>query len=58
MLALLDKQFGLHSLLRVYLGVASNVVQPWVREEKKSIGSERSLALCTHDDALSRLPLN
>src|ERR1700733_9614491 len=41
-LALLDKQFGLHSLLRVYLGVASNVVQPWVREERKSIGSERS----------------
>ena len=45
MLALLDKQFGLHSILRVYLGVASNVVQPWAREEKKSIGSERSRTL-------------
>ncbi|KAI0295820.1 hypothetical protein B0F90DRAFT_1637231 [Multifurca ochricompacta] len=41
-LSLLDKQFGLHSMLRVYLGIASNVVQPWEREEKKSIGSERT----------------
>jgi nucleotidyltransferase/DNA polymerase involved in DNA repair len=41
-LSLLDKQFGLHSMLRIYLGITSNVVQPWVREEKKSIGSERS----------------
>jgi len=31
-------------MLRVYLGIASNVVQPWEREERKSIGSERSLA--------------
>ena len=43
-ISLLDKQFGLDSMLRVYLGIASNVVQPWAREEKKSIGSERSLA--------------
>ena len=43
-LSLLDKQFGLHSMLRVYLGIASNVVQPWAREEKKSIGSERSVS--------------
>jgi DNA polymerase kappa len=57
MLALLDKQFGLDSLLRVYLGVASNVVQPWAREERKSIGSERSLVLCTHNDVLSSLRL-
>src|SRR6266849_880808 len=41
-LSLLDKQFGLHSMLRVHLGIASNVVEPWAREEKKSIGSERS----------------
>ncbi|KAH9979034.1 hypothetical protein BGW80DRAFT_1442884 [Lactifluus volemus] len=41
-LSLLDKQFGLHSMLRIYLGIASNVVQPWVREGKKSIGSERT----------------
>jgi DNA polymerase kappa len=32
-------------MLRVHLGIASNVVQPWAREEKKSIGSERSPAL-------------
>lgn len=41
-LSLLDKQFGLHSMLRVHLGIASNVVQPWAREERKSIGSERT----------------
>ncbi len=29
-------------MLRVHLGIASNVVQPWAREERKSIGSERS----------------
>jgi DNA polymerase kappa len=54
-LALLDKQFGLDSLLRVYLGVASNVVQPWAREERKSIGSERYPIFCTHVVTLSRL---
>jgi len=43
-LSLLDKQFGLRSMLRIHLGIASNVVQPWAREEKKSIGSERSSA--------------
>jgi len=42
-LLLLDKQFGLHSMLRVHLGIASNVVQPRAREETKSLGSERSL---------------
>ncbi|KAI0302716.1 hypothetical protein BC826DRAFT_1089789 [Russula brevipes] len=36
------RAIGLHSMLRVYLGIASNVVQPWAREEKKSIGSERT----------------
>jgi hypothetical protein len=41
-----DKQFGLHSL-RVYLGVAPNVVEPWACEGKKSISSERYLVLCT-----------
>jgi DNA polymerase kappa len=48
-LSLLDKQFGLHSMLRVHLGIASNVVQPWAREERKSIGSERSPGTNTHD---------
>ncbi|KAI0355704.1 DNA/RNA polymerase [Trametes cingulata] len=41
-LHLLDKQFGLEFLLQAYLGIASNVVQPWVREERKSIGAERT----------------
>ena len=37
----MDKQFGVHYLLRTHLGIASNVVQPHAREERKSIGSER-----------------
>ncbi|KAI0744213.1 DNA/RNA polymerase [Daedaleopsis nitida] len=41
-LSLLDKQFGLMFLLQAYLGIASNVVEPWQREEKKSIGAERT----------------
>ena len=38
---LLDKYCGLNFLLRAYLGVTSNVVQPHSREERKSIGAER-----------------
>ncbi|KAI0779356.1 DNA/RNA polymerase [Fomes fomentarius] len=41
-LSLLDKQFGLMFLLQAYLGIASNVVEPWQREERKSIGAERT----------------
>ncbi|OSD07100.1 DNA/RNA polymerase [Trametes coccinea BRFM310] len=41
-LSLLDKQFGLEFLLQAYLGIASNVVQPGQREERKSIGAERT----------------
>ncbi|TBU33633.1 DNA/RNA polymerase [Dichomitus squalens] len=41
-LSLMDKQFGLMFLLQSYLGIASNVVEPWQREEKKSIGAERT----------------
>lgn len=37
----MDKQFGLHFLLQTYLGIASNVVQPGQRVERKSIGAER-----------------
>lgn len=37
----MDKYFGLHFLLQTYLGIASNVVEPGKREERKSIGSER-----------------
>jgi len=40
----MDKQFGLMFLLRTYLGVASNVVQAHRREERKSIGAERTFA--------------
>ena len=41
-LQLMDKQFGLHFLLQTYLGIASNIVEPGQREERKSIGAERS----------------
>lgn len=37
----MDKRFGLKFLLRTHLGIASNVVQPHLREERKSIGAER-----------------
>lgn len=42
-LSLLDKQFHLESLLKKYLGIAGNVVTPHQREERKSIGAERSV---------------
>ena len=38
---MMDKQFGLHFLLQAYLGIASNVVEPHTRDERKSIGAER-----------------
>jgi len=38
----MDKQFGLMHLLRTHLGIASNSVQPPQREERKSIGAERT----------------
>ncbi|KAI0705092.1 hypothetical protein C8T65DRAFT_653194, partial [Cerioporus squamosus] len=41
-LSLMDKEFGLMFLLQAYLGIASNVVEPWQREERKSIGAERT----------------
>jgi len=41
-ISLMDKQFGLMFLLRTHLGVASNVVQAYQREERKSIGAERT----------------
>ncbi|KAI0645925.1 DNA/RNA polymerase [Trametes meyenii] len=41
-LSLLDKQFGLVFLLQAYLGIASNIVEPGQREERKSIGAERT----------------
>ncbi|KAG1746123.1 IMS-domain-containing protein [Suillus lakei] len=55
-LQLMDKQFGLIFLLRTYLGVASNVVQPIQREERKSIGAERTFhALCNKIQILRKL---
>ncbi|RDX47961.1 DNA/RNA polymerase [Lentinus brumalis] len=41
-LSVMDKEFGLMFLLQTYLGIASNVVEPWQREERKSIGAERT----------------
>jgi DNA polymerase kappa len=43
-------------MLRVHLGIASNVVQPWAREERKSIGSERSPGTHTHNSGSLTLP--
>jgi len=37
----MDKEFGMRSLLSAYLGIGSNVVEPWTRGERKSIGAER-----------------
>ncbi|KAF9529242.1 DNA/RNA polymerase [Crepidotus variabilis] len=55
-LSLMDKQFGLVFLLRTYLGIASNVVRPHAREERKSIGSERTFsALDSKDKILDKL---
>ncbi|KLO19428.1 DNA/RNA polymerase [Schizopora paradoxa] len=41
-ISLMDKYFGRDFLFRAYLGMASNVVQPHQREERKSIGAERT----------------
>ncbi|KAG2359987.1 hypothetical protein BDR07DRAFT_175802 [Suillus spraguei] len=55
-LQLMDKQFGLIFLLRTYLGVASNVVQPIQRAERKSIGAERTFhALSNKTQILNKL---
>jgi len=51
-LSLLDKQFGLHSMLRVHLGIASNVVQPRAREERKSLGSERTFRAISEKETI------
>ncbi|KAG5647040.1 hypothetical protein DXG03_001410 [Asterophora parasitica] len=41
---LMDKQFGSQFLFRTYLGITSNVVEPWGRGERKSIGFERTFS--------------
>ncbi|KDR75457.1 hypothetical protein GALMADRAFT_140685 [Galerina marginata CBS 339.88] len=43
-ISLMDKQFGLVFLLRTYLGIANNIVQAHRREERKSIGAERTFS--------------
>ncbi|KAH0827869.1 IMS-domain-containing protein [Lanmaoa asiatica] len=55
-LYLMDKQFGLRFLLKTYLGIASNVVEAGRREERKSIGAERTFrALSDKHMILSKL---
>ncbi|KII92789.1 hypothetical protein PLICRDRAFT_51133 [Plicaturopsis crispa FD-325 SS-3] len=55
-LSLMDRHFGLRFLLRAYLGIASNVVQPGTREERKSIGAERTFnPLSDHAQILKKL---
>ncbi|CAG8765610.1 1472_t:CDS:2, partial [Acaulospora colombiana] len=43
-LALLDKHFHLQDKLEILLGLGSNVVRPWPREARKSVGAERLAA--------------
>lgn len=40
----MDKRFGLKFLLQTHLGIASNIVEPHLREERKSIGAERTFS--------------
>ncbi|KAF9452745.1 IMS-domain-containing protein [Macrolepiota fuliginosa MF-IS2] len=54
-IALMDKQFGLHFLLRTHLGIASNEVQPIQREERKSIGAERTFPPLDDRDKLLQM---
>ncbi|KAH8119544.1 DNA/RNA polymerase [Phellopilus nigrolimitatus] len=41
---LMDHYFGKTFLFRAHLGIASNVVEPHQREERKSIGAERTFS--------------
>ncbi|TRM69516.1 hypothetical protein BD626DRAFT_13382 [Schizophyllum amplum] len=53
---LMDKQFGARFLLRTFLGIASNAVRPPEREERKSIGAERTFnPLAERDKILLKL---
>ncbi|KAL1411451.1 hypothetical protein Q8F55_002407 [Vanrija albida] len=38
----MDHWFGFRGLCKAYLGIASNVVEPYKREERKSVGVERT----------------
>jgi DNA polymerase kappa len=37
----MDHWFGFRGLCKAYLGIASNLVEPYKREERKSVGVER-----------------
>ncbi|GLB37670.1 putative impB/mucB/samB family protein [Lyophyllum shimeji] len=53
---LMEKQFGRQYLFRTYLGITSNVVQPISRDERKSIGAERTFsALSDKEKILQKL---
>ncbi|KAJ9114977.1 hypothetical protein QFC22_005305 [Naganishia vaughanmartiniae] len=41
---LMDHHLGLQGLLKAYLGIGSSVVQPGRREERKSVGCERTFS--------------
>lgn len=43
-ISLMDKWLGMRFLLNTYLGISSNVVRPYHREERKSIGAERTFS--------------
>ncbi|KIK09973.1 hypothetical protein K443DRAFT_82259 [Laccaria amethystina LaAM-08-1] len=43
-ISVMDKRFGLKFLLQTHLGIASNIVEPHLREERKSIGAERTFS--------------
>ncbi|CAL1706501.1 unnamed protein product [Somion occarium] len=51
-LSLMDKQFGLHYLLQTYLGIASNHVEPYHRDERKSIGAERTFSAISEKEKI------
>jgi DNA polymerase kappa len=40
----MDHYFSKHYLFGLHLGIASNVVEPYLREERKSIGAERCVS--------------
>lgn len=49
---LLNKHFSVEYLLHAYLGLGSTVVQPGVREERKSVGVERTFDPIGEDSVL------
>jgi len=49
---LMEKQFGRQYLFRTYLGITSNVVEPVSREERKSIGAERTFSSLSEKDKI------